>query len=168
MANWTNSDGLEVKFGLDAAKQGRVMGGHENELYISAVLDFSDMNLTGGRIDSDNPVIIPAGSYITQAFFVVVTAFDSGSTATLDLGLSLADGTYTGADEDGIDVAIAETAIDTAGKVVVCDGALVRGTAVTSTTLDLYPSFDVDTAAYTVGKGVLHIFYLPPNTPAGS
>lgn len=165
MTNWTNSDGLEVKFGLDAAKQGRVGSNRYLEQHVSAVLDFSDMALTGGRIDSDNPALIPAGSYITKAYFVVITGFDSGSTATLDLGLSIADGTYTGGDEDGIDVAIAETAIDTAGKVVVCDGALVGGTAY-SGAVDLYPSYDVDTAAYTVGKGVLHIFFIPPATPA--
>lgn len=165
MANWTNSDGLEVKFGLDAAKLGKVAGGNELEQHITVVLDAADMNLTGGRVDSDNPVLIPANSYITQAFFRVITAFDSGASATLDLGLGLADGTYTGGDEDGIDLAIAETAIDTAGKVVVCDGALVRGT-LQSGAVDLYPTFDVDSAAFTVGKGVLHIFFIPPAVPA--
>lgn len=165
MTNWTNSDGLEVKFGLDAAKLGKVSSGRELEQHITVVLDATDTALTGGRVDSDNPVLIPAGSYITQAFFRVITAFDSGASATLDLGLGIEAGTYTGGDEDGIDVAIAETAIDTAGKVVVCDGALVRGTAVTGA-VDLYPTYDVDTAAFTAGKGVLHIFFIPPAVPA--
>ena len=165
MANWINNDGLEVKFGLDESKQGKVGSSDKLEHHVSVTLDADDMVIGGGRVDSDNPVLIPAGSYITQAYFIVITAFDSGTTATLDLGLGLADGTYTGGDEDGIDVAIAETAIDTAGKVVVCDGALVRGTAY-SGAVDLYPTYDVDTAVYTAGKGVLHIFYIPPAVPA--
>lgn len=165
MTNWTNSDGLEVKFGLDEAKQGKVSSSNELEHHITVVLDAADMVIGGGRVDSDNPVLIPANSYITRAIFRVITAFDSGTTATLDLGLGIADGTYTGGDEDGIDVAIAETAIDTAGKCVVCDGALVNGTARTGS-VDLYPTYDVDTAVFTAGKGVLHIFFIPPSVEA--
>lgn len=162
MTNWTNSDGLEVKFGLDEAKQGKVSSSNELEQHISVVLDAADMVIGGGRVDSDNPVLIPANSYITRAIFRVITGFDSaGDAATLDLGLGLADGTYTGGDEDGIDVAIAEAAIATDGLAVACNGALVNGTAV-SGAVDLYPTYDVDTEVFTAGKGVLHIFFIPP------
>lgn len=165
MTNWTNSDGLEVKFGLDAAKEGLASSARYLEQHVTVILDADNMVLAGGRVDSDNPLLIPAGSYITRAFFVVLEGFDSGTTATLDLGLGIADGTYTGGDEDGIDVAIAETAIDTAGKVVVCDGALVGGTAITGS-VDLYPTYDVDTAVFTTGRGALHISYIPPAVSA--
>lgn len=165
MTNWTNADGLEVKFGLDAARLGEVSSSNELEQHVSVVINATALALAGGRVDSDNPVVIPAGSYITRAFFRVITAFTSAGAATLDLGLGLADGTYTGGDEDGIDVAIALSAINAAGLVVVCNGALVGGTAI-SGAVDLYPTYDVDTAVYTAGKGVLHIAYIPPAVPA--
>ena len=161
MPLWTNSDGLRVRSGLTEA-EGSLVGkpsakGTQQE--IVCILEASRMDLTGGLIDPDSTVAIPANSRIVSARLVVTEAFDSGGAATLDLGLANADGTYTNLDEDGIDTAIAEADIDTAGKAVVCDGALVGATSGALTSVISYPSYDVDTAAFTTGKAFLTIVY---------
>lgn len=176
--SWSNSDGLIVKFGKEKANKAQL--GHVDDpfQYIAMVLDYENLTLTGGRIDASNPVLIPAKSILVDAWFQVLTGF-VGAGATLDLGLSIEAGTYTGADEDGIAVAIATTSIDTAGKVLHlgvhstggaylaakdADGALTT----TSETLDLYPSYDLDTAVYTAGKGILILQYLPTMGKTGN
>lgn len=161
MTQWTNDDGLIVNFGLSEGDKGLVgasrTAGATKQLVV--VVEASRMSLTGGLFDNRSRTALPAGARITAATLVVTEAFDSGGSATLDLGLANADGTYTNLDEDGIDVAIAETAIDTAGKVVVCDGALVAATSAARTTVIGYPSYDLDTLAFTTGKGYLVIEY---------
>lgn len=160
---WTNSDGLRIEFGTEKTKgaQVGVPSNYGEEQEVVVILEASRMDLTGGLVGQRPNTFIPANSFIVSAKLVVTEGFDSGSTATLDLGLANSDGTYTGLDEDGIDVAIAETAIDTAGKTVACDGALI-GTILTK---GGYPSYDVDTAAYTTGKGYLVITYQKPIYP---
>ncbi len=66
--------------------------------------------------------VIPANSFIESATLRVLTAID-GTTPTLTIGLVEKDGTTI--DADGIDAAIAESAIDAIGETVLCDGALV-------------------------------------------
>ena len=158
-----NADGLRQRYGLDTQLTAQVgapsTAGAVREMV--CVLEASRMVIGGGLIGQEPNNVIPTGSFIKSATFIVTEAFDSGTTATLDLGLAIADGTYTGGDEDGIDAAIAETAIDTAGKAVLCDGAMVASTSAGVTTVPLYPSYDVDTAVYTTGKGYLVIEYIP-------
>jgi hypothetical protein len=103
-----------------------------------------------------NDAFIPAGSYITGASLVVTTAFTSGGSATLNIGLYNAAGTAI--DADGIDatVAVADLA---ANKAVACNGALVGGTA-TVGAADAYVSWDYDTAAFTAGAAKLVIEYI--------
>jgi len=164
MTGRRNIDGLYLEYGTDKTAVADVgvpcTYGAESE--VICTLEASRMTLTGGLIGGRPNTTIPAGSYIKDVRLVVTEAFDSGTTATLDLGLCLETGAYTGLDEDGFDVAIAETAIDTAGKVVVCDGAYV-GT--TTGTVAGYPSYDLDTAVYTTGKGYLIITFVPPLYP---
>ena len=69
---------------------------------------------------------IPAGSYITKATLVVTTAWTSGGSGTLGIGLQNSAGSAI--DADGIDAAIAKTAL-AVNTAVACDGALVGGTA---------------------------------------
>lgn len=160
---WTNSDGLRIEFGNEKTKGAQVGSAREDGIRqtVTCVLEASRMTTSGGLIGGRVNNFIPAGSYIESALLVVTEAFDSGSTATLDLGLANADATYTNLDEDGIDVAIAESALDTAGKEVACDGAYIGAILTTGG----YPSYDLDTAAYTTGKGYLIITYIPKQYP---
>lgn len=160
---WTNSDGLRIEFGTEKTKVAQVgvprTAGAEKQVVVT--LEASRMGLSGGVVGGRPNTFIPAGSILKSAILYVTEGFDSGTTATLDLGLANADGSYTNLDEDGIDVAIAETAIDTAGKSVTCDGALIGTILATGG----YPSYDVDTAVYTTGKGFLVITYIPQEYP---
>lgn len=158
-----NADGLSVRYGTSQGTVNVVGSPAQAGAYKTVVIDFGYQDLNaytvadsffGGTPD----VVIPAGSAIVSATLYVTTAFDSGSTATLDLGFLKYDGTEL--DYNGIDVTIAETAIDTAGKSVACDGALVGGALLA---YDAYPSYGVNTATFTTGQGQLTITYYKPS-----
>lgn len=69
---------------------------------------------------------LPANSRILAATLKVITPI-AGTTPTVTIGMEQSDGTAI--DVDGIDVAIAEAALDAIGETVLCDGALVDNTA---------------------------------------
>jgi hypothetical protein len=160
MATWTNSDGLEVRFGLDRTT--------ENVTGVNAVSAFKTMThkIVGADLpDTDNAAasgdaaFIPAGSVITRAFVYVTTAF-AGATATLDLGLKVAAGTAISA--DGIDADIAVTALDAAGDTILCNGTYIADGDLTGVrlTADAYVSASYETAAFTAGEAILVVEYL--------
>ncbi len=98
---------------------------------------------------------IPANSYIDRATLRVITAFAGGT--SYNIGLTESDGTAI--DADGIDAAIALTAIDAIGETVLCNGALVQGLAGIGTAagqIDI-----VATGTFTAGKASLEIVYQP-------
>ena len=124
MADWTNADGLEVRFtGPEAGQTGASVdtAGGVKEL----VLNISDMSTNITAAADGHEAFIPAGSFIVEAFLKVTSAM-TGSSGTLTIGLAQKDGTVI--DADGIDAAVAQADL-AAGKAVVCDGALVGGTA---------------------------------------
>ena len=82
---------------------------------------FSYDDLPAATLDEAQQVI-PANSFIESATLRVLTPID-GTTPTLTIGLVEKDGSTI--DADGIDAAIAESAIDAIGETVLCDGALV-------------------------------------------
>jgi len=122
------------------------------------VLDIEDMTAVpvSAAAPQQNDAYIPAGSFITGAFIIVDTACTSGGSATLNVGLQTRAGAAI--DADGIDatVAVADLA---ANKAVVCNGALVGGTA-TIGAENGYISFDYDTAAFTAGALKIVIEYI--------
>lgn len=154
MAIWTNSDGLEVRFGLDRTTEqpsGRTAG--EEKTLVWTVADATTIADTDTAAVAGDEAFIPAGAIIKDAYFVVDTAF-AGATAVLDIGLKQAAGTNI--DDDGIDAAIAVTDIDAADDVIVCDGALI-GTRMAN---DSYIMMTYDTAAFTAGAGKLVVKYI--------
>jgi len=163
MTVWTNDDGLRVRFG--ASKSAIAPGGEvatEGDLR-ELVLSFNgtDVPATASQVPITEEAGIPSGAYIESATLYVTTAF-VGATATLDLGLWYddGDGTYTVVDADGIDAAIAITAIDAADDKISCDGALI-GTTVTDSTngRPILISTGYGTAAFTAGVADLVIRY---------
>lgn len=155
---WTNADGLEV---LMHGEQGNVNGKGSTVTSVRNQLVVAIEDATNIPSSADTPGaldgMIPAGAYITNAYFIVETGFTSGGAATLDIGLYQKDGTVI--DADGVDAAIALAAIDTAGEVVVNDGALVGGTATVGAN-DAYVELKYNTAAYTAGAAKLVIEYI--------
>lgn len=96
---------------------------------------------------------LPSHARIARATLRVITAFAGGT--SYNLGLYEEDGTVI--DADGIDAAIALTAIDAVGDVVNCDGALVGllvGIGVERGSLRV-----AATGTFTAGKAQLEIVY---------
>ena len=155
--SYTNADGLFI---VTDEAQGAVRdnGVTSSNGIKTLVFEIKDSTLLGtADVDPQpNDAFIPAGSYITKASLVVTTAFTSGGSATLGVGLQQADGTII--DADGIDatVAVADLAVN---KAVVCNGALVGGTA-TVGAANSYLSLVYGTAAFTAGATKLVIEYI--------
>lgn len=118
------------------------------------VLTFSFDDLPVNGLDEAN-LSIPANAYIDTATLRVITAFAGGT--SYDIGLTEPDGTTI--DDDGIDVAIALTAMDAVGETVLMDGALVQNLAGIGSAkgqVDI-----VATGTYTAGKAEITIVYMP-------
>lgn len=167
---WVNSDGLPVKFGSAAARDAVVgattVYGDDQELIVSvdwARLPAFSADEAHGRIYGSVPeAAIPDGALIKAAVLTVDTAFDSGSTATLSVGLVKADGTEV--DNDGLIDAATEANMDTAGKVITGGGALIN--TVLAAGAPCYVWVSVQTATFTVGHGRLKITYYMPTDEA--
>ena len=160
MPTYKNADGLYVSTGLSEAKkslEGSTNNfGHEREIIID--LDYTRLPTfgTASTFVNDVPTVaVPKGALLKSATLTVTTAF-TGTGATLDIGLAKSDGTAI--DADGIDAAIALTAIDAIGETVTCDGALI-GTVLANTG---FVTVDVGVATYTAGRGKLVIKYFMP------
>jgi len=156
MADWTNTDGLEVRFkNPEAGPTGAgvsTLGAVKN-----IVLDFDFATAITAAADG-HEAFVPAGSYIVGAYLIVTTAATSAGTATLTIGLAQKDGTVI--DADGIDATIALAAL-AATKVVRCDGALSAGTAsIGSANGYVYTTPTTAGDAFTAGRGKLVIEYI--------
>lgn len=158
---WVNNDGLNVGFGTrdvtatGSGKLGLASGPEEKIVAEVNGADLADtLAVTDDFIVYGTP--IPNGALITSAELIVETAF-VGATATLDLGLYNSAGAAV--DADGIDAAIAVTAIDALNDTIACDGADI-GTLV-ATTGGVYVGASYNTAAFTAGKASLVVSYIP-------
>ena len=160
---WTNSDGLKIAFGTEQALINPGGSPSPSGPYKQVVIDFdytmlaavgtTDQFLTQGIPN----VYIPAGALLRTATLIPIVGFDSsGSDMTLTLGMSKEDGTVI--DNDGIDVAIAKTAIDGVGETVACDGALIN----TVLAFDSFPTATVLVHSATAGKAKLIFEYFVP------
>lgn len=115
---------------------------------LNFTFSFDDLPVTGG----DEAILrIPANARISRATLRIITAFAGGT--SYNFGLSESDGTVI--DADGIDAAVALTAIDAIGDVVLCDGALVGSlVGIGSAAGQLLV---VATGTFTAGKAQLEI-----------
>lgn len=153
--SYTNSDGLKV---LTRGDQGTVRKGggtQDGQLMLEIDLTALGTSISASDIDPYDAVI-PAGAVITGATLVMTDAATSGGSATLTIG------TYTAAgaaiDADGIDAAVAITAIDADNDVVRCDGAQVSGVG-GKLAADAHVKAIYGTAAFTAGTAKLVIDY---------
>ena len=158
MTNWTNDDGIQVQFGpQDTHTVGDTLAPVRRMV---VDLDYSNLPTFTADLNNDGTnngfavdAYIPAGAFITNAYIVVSTAFAGGT--SYNLGLYQADGTVI--DADGIDAGVLLAAL-AANKAVVCNGALVGGTA----TVGAEDGYLVvaATGTFTAGEGKLVIEYL--------
>lgn len=114
------------------------------------VFNFDDLPTNG--LDAEIKRI-PANAHIVKATLRVITAFAGGT--SYNIGLNQPDGTVI--DADGIDAAVALTAIDAVGETVLCDGALVANTAGIGTAVGQVVI--AATGTFTAGKASLEVEY---------
>jgi len=163
---WTNSDGLNVSFGLEKATPSveGILSTMGDEHSVVVNLDYANITGSDALVSTHPSAGIPDNVHITSATLYVKTAFTSGGSATLSIGLwnDDGDGTFSVNDADGIDATIALTAINAIGEHVACDGALVgsNGTFTAGTgDRPLFVSVAYGTAAFTAGNADLVIKY---------
>ena len=169
---WENQDGLAVGFGTHSEDNdvSAVVGGSGPiKTAVYALPDATALEVVGSlTIASFKPqdIRIPRGSRILEASFQVTAAFTTSASGALNIGTNSGrvDGAFTDDDENGIDAAIAATALDAIGAVVACDGALVGGvtSAGANSTTDVQLCFGYTTGVFTAGAGVLTVRYIEP------
>jgi hypothetical protein len=165
-ATWTNSDGLVVGFGTHSVDNNVPAEDAGNGSVKVAKLLITGTSLEDTVTVTSLPpqaIRLKRGARITRAFLQVVTAFTSGGSATLDIGTFATDATAD--DADGIDAAVALTAIDAIGEMVTCDGALVGGAVAAGATAnsDVVIAASYNTAAFTAGTAILTVEYVEPD-----
>lgn len=159
---WINESGLPIRFGTELAANGNggqyrwngPMAEYEYDLV------WNELEAFGTPTFLARTVRIPDGMLLTDATVEVTQAF-TGSGATLTLGFHNADGTAY--DADGIDAAIALTALDTVGETTVCDGALVNALLQNPGPKYSYVTATVGTANFTAGKAKLRLRLFVPD-----
>ena len=164
--SWQNEDGVYIRYGLERAAV-KDSGVTTKEVLRYLVVDLSvakglptftaDLNNNGTNNGfAGDDAYIPAGSYITKATLVATTAFVTGDSATLGIGLAQLTGAVI--DVDGIDAAIAVGAM-AANKVVLCNGALA-GQALGVGANDAYVYTTQNTGTFSAGAAKLVIEYI--------
>lgn len=167
--DWVNDDGLRIRFGAGEALVSR--GG---ELPYASAHHIVEIELLASDLkahdDATDPTTvldwstrIPTGAFLEKAELEVITAF-VGATATLDIGLVTAsdqEAAFTDEDDNGVDAAIAVTAIDAIGDTIACDGALI-GTTLGSDSGGYLVSAEANTATFTAGEARLRLYYFIP------
>jgi|SRR5690606_11774599 len=160
---WLNNDGLTIKYGLEQAEQakgGKVNAGDGIKQKLELDIIGTDIPSTDAPIEKR--IGIPQGATITGAWLLVTTAFTSGGSATLDVGLMAdnGDGTYSTEDDDGIFSAVAVASL-TDGAQVAMNGAYGSAQVGTETHgRDYVVSYGYGTAAFTAGVAKLVIEYV--------
>lgn len=158
--SWTNDDGLYVRFGTEKPEVAR--GGESStdgmHRTLTIDLDWDKLGTTGTAKVLDG-MIIPDGAVLKEATINVSTAFTSGGSATLQIGLIDTDRS-TVYDSDGVDAAIAVASL-TAGTEINCNGSAI-GKLISNSGTDVMLTTLVGTAAFTAGKGKLEVVYYIP------
>lgn len=161
-----NSDGLYVMYGpaasRDAVAGSALVFGDDQILTLS--LDYARLpafsaNEALGVIYGSLPnAAIPDGAIIKSAIITVDTAFSTGSSPTLSVGLvTIAGSVVTEVDNDGLLDAVT---LSTAGTVNTGAGALINTKLAAGA--PCYVWVTVQTASYTAGHGRLQITYYMP------
>ena len=161
--DWTNGDGLRIKFGTNEATAGTV-GEYKTlglERVLEAVITLTSLGTSAAR--QDETLMLPAGARISAVKIINQTAATSGGSATLNVGLQRADRS-TELDYDGLVAAAALSTFNAAGETSTLTNGSTGAGALIGTTL-AYPGYltaDYDTAAFTAGVLRVQVMYYMP------
>ena len=160
MADWTNSDGLEVRFkNPDAGQTGAGLNSMGAVKVLEVDLDYTT-NISAAA--DNHEAFIPAGAQIVRAYLIGKTAM-TGTSGTIKIGLSSKDGS-TLTDDDAILTATLGTQANLAAqKSLLCDGAAAAASSGIftnfSSTVDGY-IYTTKGGTVTAGTGRLIVEYI--------
>lgn len=160
MADWTNSDGLEVRFrNAEAGQTGAGLSTMGAVKTIQVDLEYAT-NITAAA--DNHEAFIPAGAQIVRAYLIGKTAM-AGTSGTLTIGLSTKDGTTTTTANAILTSTLGTQANLAAGKSLLCDGANAAASSgvftAWSTTADGY-IYTTKGGTVTGGTGKLVVEYI--------
>lgn len=162
MADWTNSDGLEVRFTNPEA--GQLGATVETDGAVKELV--ATLNLTTGNAAAadGHEAFIPAGAMIIQAFYVPKVSAAGGT--NISVGLASKDGSTVATAAAIMTTTLGVTANMAAGKGLVCDGsALTVSSGVVTAFSNTYDGYVyvTRTGTFTAGSGKLVIRYITKN-----
>lgn len=148
MADWTNTDGLEVRFKNPEA--GQLAAGLSTMGAIKTLeLDLDYVSAAVTAVSDTQAAAIPAGAFIVNAFLISKTAM-TGTSGTLTVGLAAKDGTSASA--NAIPTSTLGTQANLAAtNVLACDGNRANAAS------GIYTKFSntIDGYVYTVKGGTI-------------
>jgi hypothetical protein len=162
MPIWTNDDGLTIKSGVEEAANTKVAeyNNYGGKHIIEIALKAADLPaVASNSVNISDSFKLPAGAQVDAVEIVTWTDF-VGSGATLNIGVTDADGGTTIQDVDGLVTEATIAELNAGGTNVAGwvgdDVGTVYAEAVLLT-------WEVNTAAITAGNGVARIYYSVPN-----
>lgn len=160
MADWTNSDGLEVRFkNSEAGQTGAGLSSLGAVKILEVDLDYTT-NISAAA--DSHEAFIPAGAQIVRAYLIGKTAM-TGTSGTLKVGLSSKDGTTLTDDDAILTATLGVQANLAAQKSLLCDGAAAAAASGIftnfSATVDGYV-YTTKGGTVTAGTGKLIVEYI--------
>lgn len=154
MATWTNSDGLKIRYGTDAADVGN--GGEYSTLGLYRTIDIEiDLtSLTASEV-IQSEVIFPKGKVLGKVEVIADTAAATGT--AIDVGFVRTNAAATEVDYDGILAAFPTASMNAEGETtVLTDGSSGAGVLVGVVASADYPMYitasRTDGTAFTAGR----------------
>lgn len=179
-ATWTNSDGLVVGFGTHSVDNNvpGVFPSANGEVTIVQEITLADLPDTYAATDvSPQSPRIPRGSIIKSAYLHTIVAASTSGSPTLDIGTwGVGLTTEVVDDADGIVADATPAELGAIGEGIQLDGPMIADAATAASTVatagatsdsDVVIAASYETAAFTAGKVVLHLTYIPPSGSAG-
>lgn len=164
MASYNNADGLRIWFGAEEAREARVVETRSDGQSRVVEIRYDHSWLPAVATNStviDYGYILPEGAVISSVEILPYEDVDSaGDGATLNVGITDADGGSTLTDVDALVVAATQTEINAGGtNASGWVGNSVNGAALTE---PCYLTWEVDTEAYTAGAGLIRVEFSMP------
>lgn len=161
--SWVNDDGLERKFGTELADRA-LIGEYRNDgpSHITEIaFTYADLPaVASNSVIIDDDYTLPAGAFIESVEIWCPVDTVSGGGGTLNVGMIDTDRS-SNADVDAFVVAATAAELITGGSNITgWVGALVNDVL----PRDVLLTWEVDTAAYTAGEGVIRIKWSMPVT----
>lgn len=157
--SWLNEDGLYIRYGTEeaeVAKSGQYRGVGPAEI---VELKLTGTDLVDDAVIVDRVTRLPDNVQIEKIEVVVDTAFTSGGSAVLDIGVIDTD-EVSNPDDDALVAALALSALNVQGETTeITNGGTGAGALVgTKTTKNTYITASYDTAAFTAGVALVRLY----------